>query len=155
MRIGFGYDVHQFSPERELILCGVQIPYEKGLDGHSDADVATHALMDALLGAGALGDIGMHFPDSDPCYKGISSIILLGEVARLLKHNRYEVVNIDLTIVAQTPKLSGYFQSMRSRLSDCLAIPLERISVKATTEEGLGFTGEGLGMKAYAVCLIA
>ena len=154
MRIGHGYDVHRLAEDRDLILGGVKIPYEKGLLGHSDADVLTHAVMDALLGAAALGDIGKHFPDTDNTYKNISSLLLLGKVASLLRDNGYRIENIDATIVAQRPKLAPYLLSIREVLASTLDVLVDQISVKATTEEGLGFTGEGLGIAAHAVCLI-
>lgn len=154
MRIGMGYDVHKLTADRQLILGGVDIPYEKGLLGHSDADVLIHAIMDALLGAAALGDIGRHFPDTDPAYKGISSLKLMTHVAGLLKENHYEVGNIDATIIAQRPKLAPYIQTMRENMARALDIDLSKISVKATTEEGLGFTGEGLGIAAQAICML-
>lgn len=154
MRIGSGYDVHRLVEDRELILGGVKIPYEKGLLGHSDADVLIHAIMDALLGAASLGDIGKHFPDSDPEYKGISSIELLKRVKSLLENKFYLIENIDATIIAQRPKLSPYISEMVSNIAAALAIDEDRVNVKATTEEGLGFTGEGLGIAANAVCLI-
>ena len=154
MRIGHGYDVHRLVEGRDLILGGVKIPYEKGLLGHSDADVLTHAIMDALLGAAALGDIGAHFPDTDSTYKNISSLLLLGKVASLLDEHGYRIENIDATVIAQRPKLAPYLLSMREILANTLGISIEQISVKATTEEGLGFTGEGLGIAAHAVCLI-
>ena len=154
MRIGHGYDVHRLVEDRDLILGGVKIPYEKGLLGHSDAEVLTHAVMDALLGAAALGDIGKHFPDHDNAYKNISSLLLLGKVASLLRDNGYRVENIDATVVAQRPKLAPYLLSMREVLASTLGILVDQISVKATTEEGLGFTGEGLAIAAHAVCLI-
>ena len=154
MRIGHGYDVHRFAEGRELILGGVTIPYEKGLLGHSDADVLTHAIMDALLGAAALGDIGLHFPDSDPAYRGISSLALLSRVGALLADEGYAVGNIDATVVAERPKLRPYIDKMRNKIADALGIAAARVSVKATTEEGLGFTGERLGIAAHAVCLL-
>ena len=154
MRIGHGYDVHRLVEGRPLILGGVKIPYEKGLLGHSDADVLTHAVMDALLGAAALGDIGKHFPDSDPAYAGADSLALASFVATLLKKHGYRIVNIDATVLAQAPKLAPHIPVMRDNLSRALGIPAADVSVKATTEEGLGFTGEGLGMAAHAVCLI-
>ena len=155
MRIGFGYDVHKLVENRKLILGGVEIPYELGLLGHSDADVLTHALMDALLGAAALGDIGKHFPDNDPAYKGIDSLLLLAKVDEILAEHHYAINNIDTTIVAQRPKLAPYIPEMRAKIADVLHLDLDKISVKATTTEGLGFTGEGLGIAAYAVCTIA
>lgn len=154
MRIGTGYDVHKLVENRALILGGVNIPYEKGLLGHSDADVLVHAIMDALLGAAALGDIGKHFPDSDPKYRGISSILLLKNVKQLLEDKLYVVENIDATIIAQKPKLAGFIPQMVINIADALGIEAERVNIKATTEEGLGFTGEGLGIAANAVCLI-
>ena len=154
MRIGTGYDVHRLVEGRRLILCGVEIPYEKGLLGHSDADVAVHAIMDALLGAAALGDIGQHFPDNDPQYEGISSIELLGRVAALLEERLYVVGNIDATIIAQRPKLAPYIPQMKQNIADTLGLSPDCVNIKATTEEGLGFTGEGLGIAAQAVCLL-
>ena len=154
IRIGHGYDVHRLVPERELILGGVKIPFEKGLLGHSDADVLTHALMDALLGAAALGDIGHLFPDSDEKYAGADSILLLQKVARLLKEKGYAVGNVDCTVLAQRPKLAPYMPQMRQRLAEAMGVSLDRVSVKATTEEGLGFTGEGLGIAAHVVALL-
>lgn len=154
MRIGHGYDVHKLVENRKLILGGVEIPYKMGLLGHSDADVLTHAVMDALLGAAALGDIGRHFPDNDEKYKGAYSIDLCREVAKILKENGYSVVNIDVTVIAQAPKLAPYIDTMRTNLSTALGIDKDQISVKATTEEGLGFTGSGLGIASHAVCII-
>ena len=154
MRIGHGYDVHRLVEGRDLILGGVKIPYEKGLLGHSDADVLTHAVMDALLGAAALGDIGKHFPDSDPAYKGSDSLVLASHVAALLKQNGYRIGNVDATVIAQAPKLAPHIPAMRANLAAVLGIGLDAINVKATTEEYLGFTGEGLGIAAHAVCLI-
>lgn len=154
MRIGQGYDVHKLVEGRKLILGGVEIPYEKGLLGHSDADVLLHAIMDALLGAAALDDIGKHFPDSDDRYKGISSIELLKEVSLLLKSNNYSIINVDSTIIAQKPKLAPFIDEMRKNISASLGISIDKVSVKATTEEGLGFTGEGLGIASSAICLI-
>lgn len=154
MRIGSGYDVHKLVEGRKLILGGVEIPFEKGLLGHSDADVLTHAVMDALLGAAALGDIGRHFPDSDNQYKDISSMKLLYKVLCLLKKGKYSIINIDATVIAQKPKLANYMQSMEQNIADTLEIAKDSINIKATTEEGLGFTGEGLGIAAKAVCLI-
>ena len=154
MRIGFGYDVHKLVENRKLILGGVEIPYELGLLGHSDADVLTHALMDALLGAAALGDIGKHFPDNDPAYKGIDSLLLLAKVGEILAAQHYAVNNIDTTIVAQRPKLASYIPEMRAKIADVLNLELDKVSIKATTTEGLGFTGEGLGIAAYAVCAL-
>ena len=154
MRIGSGYDAHRLVEERKLIIGGVEIPYEKGLLGHSDADVMTHAIMDALLGAAALGDIGKHFPDSDDRYKGISSMELLKEVDKKLKEKNYRVGNIDATIIAQRPKMAAYIPAMRENIAKVLDIDIDRINIKATTEEGLGFTGEGLGIASSAVCLL-
>lgn len=154
MRVGMGYDVHRLTEGRDLILGGVKIPYEKGLLGHSDADVLVHAVMDALLGAAALGDIGKHFPDTDPRYEGISSIALLKFVGRLLEDELYVVGNIDATVVAQRPKLLPYIEEMRANIASALNIPVRRVNVKATTEEGLGFTGSGEGISAQAVCLL-
>ena len=154
MRIGHGYDVHRLVPERKLILGGVYIPYEKGLLGHSDADVLTHAIMDALLGAAAKGDIGKLFPDNDDTFLGADSIDLLRKVSYLLHSCGYMIVNIDSTIIAQKPKLSPYIDDMRRIIADAVALDIDRVSVKATTEEKLGFTGEGLGIAAHAVVLI-
>lgn len=154
IRVGHGYDVHKLVPERRLILGGVEIPYERGLLGHSDADVLTHAVMDALLGAAALGDIGRHFPDTDPAYAGADSLKLLEHVTALLKKEGWRVENVDATILAQRPKLAGYIPQMRERLAAGMGITLEQVNVKATTEEGLGFTGSGEGMAAHAVCLL-
>lgn len=154
MRIGMGYDVHRITEDRKMIIGGVEIPYEKGLLGHSDADVLLHAIMDALLGAAALGDIGKHFPDTDEKYKGISSIKLLGEVYELLKENNYTIVNIDSTIIAQKPKMSPYIQKMRENIANVLHIDINCISIKATTEEKLGFTGQELGISSQAIALI-
>lgn len=154
MRVGIGYDVHRLTEGRELILGGVKIPYEKGLLGHSDADVLVHAVMDALLGAAALGDIGKHFPDTDPKYEGISSIRLLEHVAGLLEEQQYIVENIDATIVAQRPKLLPYIESMQRNIAAALKLSVDQVSIKATTEEGLGFTGTGEGISSQAVCLL-
>lgn len=154
MRIGMGYDVHKLVRERDLILGGVKIPYELGLLGHSDADVLVHAIMDALLGASALGDIGKHFPDTDPKYKGISSIELLKHVGNLLTEHNYKIGNIDATIIAQKPKMAPHISTMRENIASALNISLDQINVKATTEEGLGFTGEGLGISSQAICLL-
>ncbi len=154
IRVGFGYDVHRLVPNRPLILGGVQIPYHLGLDGHSDADVLLHALMDALLGAAALGDIGKLFPDSDPAYLGADSRKLLREVAKLLTEKGYTINNVDITLVAQQPKIAPYITQMREDIAEDLNITFSGVSVKATTEEGLGFTGTNLGMSAYAVALI-
>lgn len=154
MRIGHGYDVHKLVEGRPLIIGGVEIPYEKGLLGHSDADVLLHAVSDALLGAAALGDIGSHFPDTDPQYKGADSLVLLREVCNLVRNQGFEIENIDATVLAQRPKLRPYIDEMRARISAYTNIDIDCISIKATTEEGLGFTGEGLGIAAHAVCLI-
>lgn len=154
MRVGMGYDVHRLTEGRDLILGGVKIPFEKGLLGHSDADVLLHAIMDALLGASALGDIGKHFPDTDPAYRGISSLELLKRVAKLLSEKRFRVQNIDATIIAQAPKMRPYIDSMRQNIAGALQIDWDRVNVKATTEEGLGFTGNGEGICAQAVCLL-
>ncbi len=154
MRIGSGYDVHKLVEKRKLILGGVEIPYEKGLLGHSDADVLIHAIMDALLGAAALGDIGKHFPDSDDNFKNISSLVLLRNVCLLLKNSGYTTINIDSTIIAQRPKLAAYIDLMRSNIAEALEVSVDSVNVKATTEEGLGFTGSGEGIAAQAVCLI-
>lgn len=154
MRIGLGFDVHKFAAGRKLILGGVIIPFEKGLLGHSDADVLVHAINDALLGACALGDIGKHFPDNDPEYKDISSLILLNKVKKLLSDAGYKVVNVDSVICAQKPKLSPYIDKMRTNIADTLDVTTDKISVKATTTEELGFEGRGEGISAQAVCLI-
>lgn len=154
MRIGQGYDVHKLVEGRDLILGGVTVPYEKGLLGHSDADVLVHAVMDALLGAAALGDIGQHFPDTDPAYKGISSIELLKKVGGLLDEKGFVIENIDATIIAQRPKLAAYRPQMAENIAKALHLPVERVSVKATTEEGLGFTGSGEGISSQAVTLL-
>ena len=154
MRIGTGYDVHRLTEGRKLIIGGVEIPYEKGLLGHSDADVLIHAIMDALLGAAALGDIGLHFPDSDKEYEGISSVELLKKVRRLLLEKGYAISNVDSTIIAQAPKLRPYIDEMRKNIANALLLPIDDVNVKATTEEGLGFTGQGEGIAAQAVCLI-
>ncbi len=154
LRIGHGYDVHRLVDGRQLILLGVEVPYEKGLLGHSDADVAVHAVMDALLGACALGDIGHLFPDSDPAYAGADSMELLDRVAVLLRERGWAVSNVDVTILAQAPKLAPYIPRMRENLARRLGVETADVSVKATTEEGLGFTGAGQGIAAHAVCLI-
>lgn len=154
MRVGQGYDVHCLVPECRLILGGVEIPYEKGLLGHSDADVLVHAVMDALLGAAALGDIGALFPDSDPSFRGANSLGLLRQVSELLSIKKYCILNIDSTIIAQSPRLSPYIQLMREKIAGACGIPADRVSVKATTEERLGFTGAGEGIAAQAICLI-
>ena len=154
MRIGHGYDVHRLVEDRKLILGGVEVPYEKGLLGHSDADVLLHAVMDAVLGAAALGDIGQHFPDTDPAYKGADSLALTREVAKIIAAHGYKVGNIDATILCQRPKLAPHIPAMRRNIADAFGLPLDAVSVKATTEEHLGFTGEGLGIAAHAVALI-
>ena len=154
MRIGHGYDVHRLVEGRKLILGGVDIPYEKGLLGHSDADVLLHALMDALLGAAALGDIGQHFPDRDPRYEGADSLVLTREDSAMIHAQGYRIGNVDCTVLAQRPKLAPHIPQMRQNIASALGIALERVSVKATTEEGLGFTGEGLGIAAHAVALL-
>ena len=154
MRVGMGYDVHRLVPERDLIIGGVKIPYEKGLLGHSDADVLLHAIMDALLGAAALGDIGKHFPDNDPAYKGADSLMLLGRVGEILSEEGYVIENIDSTIIAQKPKMAPHIEQMRRNIADTLELDISRVNVKATTEEGLGFTGTGEGISAQAVALI-
>ena len=154
MRIGTGYDVHKLVENRKLILGGVEIPYEKGLLGHSDADVLVHAIMDALLGAAALGDIGLHFPDSDPAYKGADSLRLARRVSEILAENGYLIENVDSTVIAQAPKLRPYIDQMRQNIADALEIEKDQVSVKATTEERLGFTGRGEGISAQAVALI-
>ena len=154
MRIGLGYDVHRLVPERDLILGGVKIPHELGLLGHSDADVLVHAVMDSLLGAAALGDIGKHFPDTDEKYKGISSIKLLKHVGQLLYKHNYSINNIDATIIAQKPKMAPHILKMRQNIADALNIDIDKINVKATTEEGLGFTGECLGISSQSICLL-
>lgn len=155
MRIGQGYDVHRLTEGRKLILGGVTVPYEKGLLGHSDADVLVHAVMDALLGAAALGDIGQHFPDTDPAYEGISSIALLEKVGELLEENGYIIENIDATIIAQRPKLAPYRPQMAENIAKALHLETSQVSVKATTEEGLGFTGSGEGISSQAIALLA
>ncbi len=154
MRIGQGYDVHKLVENRDLFLCGEKIEHKLGLLGHSDADVAIHALCDSLLGAAALGDIGKHFPDTDPKYKGISSVILLKEVCALIKSKGYKIENVDVTIIAQKPKLLGYIPKMRENLSDAMEIDIEKINVKATTTEKLGFEGREEGISAMAVSLL-
>ncbi len=154
MRVGMGYDVHRLVEDRALILGGVTIPYEKGLLGHSDADVLLHAIMDALLGASALGDIGKHFPDSDPAYKGISSMLLLEKVGALLAEKGFLIENIDATIIAQAPKMRPYIDTMRENIARALEMDISCVNVKATTEEGLGFTGTGEGISSQAVCLL-
>lgn len=152
MRVGMGYDVHKLVKDRKLIMGGVEIPYELGLLGHSDADVLLHAIMDALLGAAALGDIGKHFPDTDDRYKGISSIKLLEEVGKKIDEANYIIENIDATIIAQKPKMRPYIDDMRKNIADALKIDVDRVNVKATTEEGLGFTGSGEGISSQAIC---
>lgn len=154
IRIGHGYDVHKFSENRDLILGGIKVPYEKGLLGHSDADVLIHAVMDALIGAMALGDIGKHFPDTDESYRGISSMKLLSKVKELMTENGYIPINIDATVIAQKPKLLNFIPEMCKNIADALEMPLSCVNVKATTEEGLGFTGRLEGISAHAVCLI-
>ena len=154
MRIGHGYDVHRFSEGRKLILGGVEISYDKGLLGHSDADVLLHAIADSLLGAAALGDIGKHFPDSDEKYKGADSLVLLREVAKILRENGYFTINVDATVIAQAPKLAPHIPEMRKNIASALGVDVCDVSVKATTEEGLGFTGNKEGIAAHAVCLI-
>lgn len=154
MRVGLGYDVHRLVEGRKLIMGGVEIPYEKGLLGHSDADVLLHAIMDSLLGAAALGDIGKHFPDTDPAYKGISSILLLEKVGELLKKNSYRVGNIDAIIIAQRPKMAPYREQMQENVAKALGIEKNQVSIKATTEEGLGFTGTGEGISSQAIAML-
>ena len=154
MRVGLGYDVHKLVEGRDLILGGVTIPYEKGLLGHSDADVLIHAIMDALIGAAALGDIGKHFPDTDPAYKGISSVKLLEHVGKLLDEHGYIIENIDATIIAQRPKMLPHIPQMRENIANTLGIELDQVNIKATTEEGLGFTGSGEGISSQAICAI-
>ena len=154
MRIGHGYDVHRLTEGRRLILGGVEIPWERGLLGHSDADVLTHAVMDALLGAAGLGDIGKHFPDTDPAYAGADSLKLLAHVAGLLAERGFTIGNVDATILAQRPKLAPHIPAMREKLARAMGVEPGQVNVKATTEEGLGFTGAGEGMAAHAVCLI-
>ena len=155
MRVGMGYDVHKLVEDRALILGGVTIPYEKGLLGHSDADVLLHAIMDALLGAAALGDIGKHFPDTDPAYKGASSMMLLKQVGLLLEKECYMIENIDATIIAQNPKMRPFIEQMEQNIAEALGIEVSRINVKATTEEGLGFTGTGEGISSQAICSLS
>lgn len=154
MRIGMGYDVHKLVPNRDLILGGVKIPHELGLLGYSDADVLLHSIMDALLGAAALGDIGKHFPDTDPAYKGADSVKLLEHVGRLIREAGYSIENIDATIIAQRPKMRSHIDTMRRNIKEALGIELDQINVKATTEEGLGFTGSEEGISAQAICLL-
>lgn len=155
MRIGHGYDVHKLAPNRKMLIGGVEIPYEQGLLGHSDADVLLHAISDALLGAAGLGDIGKHFPDTDEKYKDISSIYLLEEVGRLIEEQLLFIENIDATIVAQKPKMRPYIDQMRENIAKALTLDISQVNVKATTEEGLGFTGSGEGISSYAVCLLS
>lgn len=154
MRVGMGYDVHKLTKDRDLILGGVKIPWEKGLLGHSDADVLIHAVMDALLGAAALGDIGKHFPDTDPAYKGISSVKLLSHVMELLKNSGFSVGNVDAVIIAQKPKMAPHIPQMKKNLAEAMGISENRVNIKATTEEGLGFTGREEGIASQAVCLL-
>lgn len=154
MRVGMGYDVHRLVKGRDLIIGGVNIPYEKGLLGHSDADVLLHAISDALLGAAAMGDIGKHFPDSDPAYKGISSIILLEKVGELLEKDGFIIENIDATIIAQAPKMRPHIDTMRDNIAKALHLDIRQVNVKATTEEGLGFTGSGEGISSQAICML-
>lgn len=154
MHIGMGYDVHRLVEKRKLIMGGVEIPFEKGLLGHSDADVLLHAIMDALLGAAALGDIGKFFPDNDPAYEGANSVMLLKKVGEMLQEQRFLIENIDATIIAQMPKMRPYIDQMRRNIADTLELDLSQVNVKATTEEGLGFTGTGEGISAQAICLL-
>ena len=154
MRVGIGYDVHKLVEDRDLIIGGVKIPYEKGLLGHSDADVLLHAISDAILGAAALGDIGLHFPDTDERFKGADSLKLLNETGKLIKAEGYSVVNIDATIIAQAPKMRPHIDSMRKNIADALEIVINQVNVKASTEEGLGFTGAGLGIASNAIAMI-
>ena len=154
MRVGMGYDVHKLTKDRDLILSGEKIPWEKGLLGHSDADVLIHAVMDALLGAAALGDIGKHFPDTDPAYKGISSLKLLSHVMELLKDSGFSVGNVDAVIIAQKPKMAPHIPQMKKNLAEAMGISENRVNIKATTEEGLGFTGREEGIASQAVCLL-
>lgn len=155
MRLGMGYDVHRLTEGRKLIIGGVDIPYEKGLLGHSDADVLLHAIMDALLGAAALGDIGKHFPDTDPKYKGADSRMLLREVGKMLEEHSFLIENIDATIIAQAPKMRSHIDTMRQNIADDLGIDISQVNVKATTEEGLGFTGSGEGISSQAICSLS
>lgn len=154
MRIGMGYDVHKLVEGRKLILGGVNVPYEKGLLGHSDADVLVHAIMDSLLGAAALGDIGKHFPDTDPAYKGADSIELLRHVKKLLDENHYMISNIDATVIAQRPKLAPFISDMKTTIAEALGVSENQVNIKATTEEGLGFTGAGEGISSQSICLL-
>lgn len=155
MRVGMGYDVHRLAEDRDLIIGGVKIPYEKGLLGHSDADVLLHAIMDALLGAAALGDIGLHFPDTDEKYRGADSMILLEHVGGLLEENHYIIENIDATIIAQKPKMRPYIDDMRANVANALGIEISQVNIKATTEEGLGFTGNLEGISSQAICMLS
>lgn len=154
LRIGHGYDVHRLTEGRKLILGGVELPFEKGLLGHSDADVLLHAVMDALLGAAGLGDIGGHFPDTDEAYRGVSSMLLLRRTMEKLRDEGYAVVNVDATVIAQAPKIAPYLEEMRRNIAGVLDVPVRQVNVKGTTEEKLGFTGSGAGIAAHAVCLI-
>lgn len=154
MRVGMGYDVHRLTENRDLILGGVKIPYEKGLLGHSDADVLLHAIMDALLGAAAMGDIGKHFPDTDPAYEGASSMKLLEHVGRLLEEENYQIINIDATIIAQRPKMAPHIPQMVENVARVLKLEKNQVNIKATTEEGLGFTGTGEGISSQAICAL-
>jgi len=154
MRVGFGYDVHQLAPGRKLIIGGVEIPYDKGLLGHSDADVLTHTIMDSILGALSLGDIGKHFPDTDPQYKDISSLILLNKVYNTMINQGYEIGNIDATIAAESPKLAPYIEEIKGNIGDILHTSIDNINIKATTTEKLGFVGKGEGISSYGVCLL-
>lgn len=154
MRIGMGYDVHKLVENRKLIIGGVEIPFEKGLSGHSDADVLTHAVMDSLLGAAALGDIGKHFPDTEEKFRGVDSILLLEHVFSLLSENGYSIINVDATIIAQNPKMRPHIDKIRRNIAQALRIDINQVNVKATTEEGLGFTGSGEGIAANSICLI-
>ena len=154
MRVGMGYDVHRLVEDRPLILGGVEIPYEKGLLGHSDADVLLHAIMDALLGAAALGDIGKHFPDTDPAYEGASSMKLLEHVGKLLEEENYQIINIDATIIAQRPKMAPHIPQMVENVARVLKLEKNQVNIKATTEEGLGFTGTGEGISSQAICAL-
>ena len=154
MRVGIGYDVHKLVEDRDLIIGGVKIPYKKGLLGHSDADVLLHAISDAILGAAALGDIGLHFPDTDERFKGADSLKLLNETGKLIKAEGYSVVNIDATIIAQAPKMRPHIDSMKKNIADALEIDINQVNVKASTEEGLGFTGAGLGIASNAIAMI-
>ena len=154
MRVGMGYDVHRLTENRDLIIGGVKIPYEKGLLGHSDADVLLHAIMDALLGAAALGDIGKHFPDTDPAYEGASSMKLLEHVGKLLEEENYQIINIDATIIAQRPKMAPHIPQMVENVARVLKLEKNQVNIKATTEEGLGFTGTGEGISSQAICAL-